>query len=71
MATVALLVSVIAFYTALGRATLPPDRRVPWTAMTARDVALAVVAGVRELNRLHERRWGDPTRRWTDGFRRR
>lgn len=58
MATILLLTMVTVFYTALGRTTVPRDQRIPWMAMTLRDVATAVVAGFHELNRLHAQRWG-------------
>jgi hypothetical protein len=62
VSTLLFVVLLVALYSALGRATLPHGQRSPWTAMTLRGIAQAVVAGFHELNRLHEQRWGDSTR---------
>ena len=58
MSTLLFVVLLVALYSSLGRATVCHGQRLPWTAMTLRGIAQAVVAGFHELNRLHEQRWG-------------
>ncbi len=53
--TLCFVATLVAFFAALGRGSVPREERVPWTQWTARDVAANVVLGGRRLLQLDQR----------------
>ncbi len=54
--TVLFLLALVTFFEALAASSTPREQRIPIRAMSAREHALAVAAGVLTLTRLSERR---------------